>query len=338
MYDFEEANVKRFLEQHKTKRAAIQLPAGLRQHLPAIKETFDNEGIETIVLGDSCYGACDPADAQAKRLECDVLAHYGHADMGIPTCLPTFYVEARMLVDPIKTVKQALPQMEFKRVGLLTNVQHVKSLQKVAELLSSRGIKPFIGEPGPRVKYHGQLLGCDFSCACSVAPHVDGFLYIGTGDFHPLGAVLATGKKVLTVNPVSEGFKLISPAVDAFLRRRKAMIARAAAGNRFGIVVSTKPGQARFKLAARLVENFKRAGRDACLIAVNEVKPEELGDFRFDAFICTACPRIPIDDAERFERPILTPFEAQVMLGKEKFRPYRMDEVGKEDLSWGKIR
>ncbi len=338
MYDFEEANVRRFLEQHGAKRAAIQLPAGLKQYLPEIKETFDKAGVEALVLADSCYGACDPADAQAKRLRCDVLVHYGHANMRIPTCLPTLYVEARILIDPIKTVEQALPQMKFKRVGLLTNVQHIKYLQKVAKLLRSRGAKPFIGRPGPRAKYPGQLLGCDFSCACSVASHVDGFLYIGTGDFHPLGAALATGKQVLAINPVSEGFKLISPAIDAFLRGRKAMIARAAAGNRFGIVVSTKPGQARFNLARELVESFRRAGRDACLLAVDEVKPEELSDFKFDAFVCAACPRIPIDDAERFEHPILTPFEAQVMLGKAKFRPYEMDEVSKEDLSWGKVR
>lgn len=338
MYDLEGANVRRFLERRRAKRAAIQLPAGLRQHLPEIEETFDRGGVEALVLANSCYGACDPADAQAKRLRCDVLVHYGHSDMGVPTCLPTLYVEARMLVDPIKTVERALPQMKFKRVGLLANVQHIKYLQKIAELLRSRGVKPFIGRPGPRVKYPGQLLGCDFSCARSVATHVDGFLYIGTGDFHPLGAALATEKHVLAVNPVSEGFKLIFPGIDAFLRGRKAMIARAAAGGRFGIVVSTKPGQARFKLAAGLVKSFRRAGRDACLLAVDEVRPEELSDFRFDAFVCAACPRIPIDDAERFERPVLTPFEAHAMLGKVKFRPYKMDEISKEDLSWKKGR
>lgn len=332
-YDFEEASVKSFLKRCRAKRAAIQLPAGLRQYLPEIKQTFDSAGVEALVLADSCYGACDPADVQAKLLGCDVLAHYGHSDMRIPTCLPTLYVEARMLVDPMETVEQALPQIKFKRVGLLTNVQHIKYLKKVANLLRSYGLKPFIGRPGPRAKYPGQLLGCDFSCARSVVSHVDGFLYLGTGDFHPIGAALATGKQVLTVNPISGHSKLISPDIDDFLRGRKAMIARAAAGERFGIIVSTKPGQARFNLAAALVESFKHAGRDACLLAVDEVRPEELNDFRFDVFVCAACPRIPIDDMERFERPVLTPFEARVMLGEAKFEPYKMDEVSGEDLS-----
>jgi len=332
MYNFEDVEVRRFLRRHRAKRAAVQLPAGLRRYLPEIEATFEKAGIEALVLADSCYGACDLADVRAKQLGCDVLVHYGHADMGVSACLPTLYIEARMPADPLRAVERVLPELKFKRVGLLTNVQHIAHLRGVVRLLRSRGIKPFIGRPGPRAKYSGQLLGCDFGCARSIAARVDGFLYIGTGEFHPLGAALATGKQVLTINPVSESFKTLAPDVDAFLRRRKAMIVRAGAGERFGVVVSTKPRQARFKLAAKLAGNLKRAGKVAHVLAVDEVRPEVLGDFGLDGFICAACPRIPIDDAERFEQPILTPFESQVMLGKAKFQPYQMDEVAKRDF------
>ncbi|KUO39554.1 MAG: hypothetical protein AVW06_03615 [Hadesarchaea archaeon DG-33-1] len=332
LYDFERARVKRFLKKHRAKRAAIQLPAGLRQYLQEIMKPFAEMDVETLVLAGSCYGACDLGDAKAKQLGCDVLVHYGHADMGLSTCLPTLYIEARMLVDPHRVVKRVLPKLKFKRVGLLTTVQHITHLQEIAKLLRSHGIKPFVGGPGPRAKYPGQLLGCDFGCARSVAARVDGFLYVGTGEFHPLGVALATGKRVLVVNPISEGFKVFAPDVDAFMRERKAMIARAAAGKRFGVIVSTKPGQARLKLAAGLVRDLKQAGKVAHVLAVDEVRPEELGDFGFDGFICVACPRIAIDDAERFERPIMTPFEARVMLGEAKFEPYQMDEPVKGDF------
>lgn len=332
LYDFERARIKRFLKQHRAKRAAIQLPAGLRKYLQEIMKPFAERAVETVVLADSCYGACDLADAKAKQLGCDVLVHYGHADMGLPTCLPTLFIEAHMPVDPIRAVKRLLPKLNFKRVGLITNVQHIAHLREIAKLIRSRGIKPFIGRPGPRARYPGQLLGCDFGCARSIATRVDVFLYIGTGEFHPLGVALATGKQVLAINPISEGFKALAPNINAFLRRRKGMIVRAAAGKRFGVIVSTKPGQARFKLAARLVRDLRRAGKVARVLVVNEVRPEELSDFGLDGFICVACPRIPIDDAERFERPIMTPFEARVMLGEAKFEPYRMDEAVKGDF------
>jgi 2-(3-amino-3-carboxypropyl)histidine synthase len=250
--------------------------------------------------------------------------------MGLPACLPTLYVEARMLADPLKTVERALQKIEFKRAGLLSTVQHVSYLNKVEEFLRSRGFEPFVGNPGQRAKYPGQLLGCDFGCACSITHKVDGFLYIGTGDFHPLGAAIATGKRVLAVDPVAGSSKWISPSAERFLQKRKAVIASAAAGERFGVVASTKLGQTRPALSTELVKAFEGAGRDICLFVVNEVRPEELGDFKLDAIVCTACPRIPIDDAERFDIPILTPFEARVMLGLEKLEPYRLDEFSRK--------
>ena len=331
-YDFEEAKVREFLKRQGAKLAAIQLPSGLRPCLPEIEEVFENAGVETRVLANSCYGACDVADSKAHQLGCDVLIHYGHADMGVPTRLPTLYVEARMLVDPLESIERGLPELKLKRAGLLTTVQHIAYLRGVMKFLRSRGIKSFIGKPGLRVKYPGQLLGCDFSCASSVSARVDGFLYIGTGKFHPLGVALATGKRVFAMNPISGGLGEVAPDLADFLRGRKAMVSRAAAGERFAVVVSSKPGQARFKLATKLVEDLRCSKLHARLLVVDEVKLEGLGDFELDTFVCAACPRIPIDDAERFERPILTPFEALVMLGKAKFEPYRIDEVKKEDF------
>lgn len=329
-YDLEQERVLQFLRQHRSKRTAIQLPSGLRPQLPRILENFGGGVVEPVVMAGSCHGACDLADAEAKKLGCDVMLHYGHSDMGLPACLPTLYVEARMLVDPLKPVEQALQKIDFKRVGLVSTVQHVGYLKKVEELLRSRGFEPSVGNPGPRAKYPGQLLGCDFGCARSIAHKVDGFLYVGTGDFHPLGAALATGKRVLAADPVTGSSKWISPSAESFLKKRKAAIASAAAGERFGVIASSKPGQTRSDMSMELVKAFRDAGRDVYLFVVNEVEPEELGDFKLDAIVCTACPRIPIDDAERFDIPVLTPFEARVMLGLEKLEPYRLDEFSRK--------
>ena len=332
MYDFEPERVKRFLERHRAKRAAIQLPAGLREYLAEILPVYEESGVETLILGDNCYGGCDVADVLARRLGCDVLVHYGHSDMGLSTCLPVLYVEARMNIDLLEVVKQALSELELKRVGLATTVQHVGGLKDVIEVLRSRGLEPMVGPAGWRAKYPGQILGCDFRCVRSVADDVDGFLYIGTGRFHPLGISLSTSKRVVTVNPIAGKSEEFDLELEDFLRHRRAMINRAAACKKFGVVVSIKPGQARFKLASTLLWSLKRAGISARLLVVDEVRPENLADFRLEAFVCVACPRIPIDDAERFDEPVLTPFEAMVMLGEASFEPYKLDEVRREDF------
>ena len=331
-YDFEENKLLQFLKRRKAKRAAVQLPDGLKPQLPEIIKVFEEAGVEPVTMGGSCYGACDLTDKQAARLGCDVLVHYGHADMGLPVCMPTLYIEARVEESPLEAVEQALSGLKSKRVGLLATVQYISHLKEVAKLLRSRGIQPIVGRPGPRTVYPGQILGCDLSCAKSIASRVDEFLYIGTGDFHPLGAALATGKHVVAVDPVTKSAKSVGLNLSDFLRKRKALVSRAAVGQRFGVVTSTKPGQARFKLATQLLKSLKRGGKDACLLVVDDVAPEQLENFGLDVFVCAACPRIPIDDAERFTRPIITPFETMVMLGKLPFEPYRLDEVRRTDF------
>jgi len=319
MYDFEPERVRQFLEGQGATRAAIQLPAGLRGHLREITSVFEEAGAEVMVLADSCYGACDLADLRAKQIGCDVLVHYGHADMGLPTTLPTLYVEARMKVDPTEAIERALPELKDKRWGLATTVQHIEYLPQVRELLKKKGIEATIGDPGPRAKYP------------SVAGKVDGILYLGTGRFHPLGIALATGKEVVSVNPLTEGHEKVSGDLSGFLRGRKAMVKRAASCESFCVVTSVKPGQRRLKLARRLVEELKEDGLSATLLLADEITPEKLEDFRAEALVCVACPRIPVDDAERFDCPILTPFEARAARGKVDLEPYKLDEIQPKD-------
>ncbi len=335
MYEFEEAAVRDFLRRTSAKRVAIQLPAGLRKYLSEVESAFRDSGVEFIVLADSCYGACDLADVKARQLDCDALVHYGHADMRLHSSLPILYVEARAKTNPLDSVKLAIPQLKFKRAGLVTTVQHIGYIEELSKLILSYGIQPVVGKPGPRAKYPGQILGCDIGSAKSIADGVDGFIYVGTGEFHPLGVALATGKRVAVVNPISGEFRVINPDNKEFIQKRKAAISRAALGEKIGVVASTKTGQSRLELAKRLVSLIERKGKVAHLLVVDEINPETIGNFGLDAFVCVACPRIPIDDAASFERPILTPFEAMAMLGEVPFEPYRIDEF--YEVSEGQI-
>jgi len=332
MYDFEVGSVRDFLKRTGAKKAAVQLPAGLGKYLPEIERVFAEFGVEMILVGQGCYGACDIADEVAKKLGCDVLIHYGHADMGLKSGLPTLFIEARAKKGPQEAVKLYIPEIKFKRVGLVATVQYIGYLDEVAKILNTHGIQTLVGEQGKRSKYPGQILGCDVGCAKAISSVVDGFVYIGTGEFHPIGVALATGKQVFAINPMSNGFKIFTPNQKEFLGRRKAMIAKAALANNFGVIVGTKVGQVRLNLAKKLTGLLKASGREAHLLAVDELTPEKIGNFGFDAFVCTTCPRIPIDDADRFDKPMLTPFEVEVMLGKSPIEPYKVDEVYPEDM------
>ena len=58
-----------------------------------------------------------------------------------------------------------------------------------------------MGPAGGRIKHPGQVLGCCYSTAREL--YLDEYLFIGTGQFHPLGIALATGKRVVTADPIT---------------------------------------------------------------------------------------------------------------------------------------
>ncbi len=325
-YDLEPETVKKFLKEKEVKKVAIQIPNGLRPGIKKIKKIITNQGTEPVFLATSCYGACDIADKEAEELGCDALIHYGHSTMEIQTKLPILFVEARMQVDPLNVLQEAIPVLKGKKWGLITTVQHIHFIEKVQEYLENEGIESFIGEGGPRANYAGQVLGCDWGSARSVVENVDGFLYIGTGEFHPLGVGLATGEKVVSINPVTEEFEKLEPELDDFLKKRMALIARAESGEEFGILVSTKNGQNRLELAEKLCTELEENGYNSYILAFDDISLEVLEDFQLDAYVNTACPRIPFSDQDLVQKPVLTPFEVRVMLGEEEWEEYKLDE------------
>jgi 2-(3-amino-3-carboxypropyl)histidine synthase len=328
-YDFEEKKVLDFLRSRKARHAGIQLPAGLKPFWPKISEMYRDAGVEPIFLG-GCHGACDLADARAKELGCNVLVHYGHATMGLRTELPALFVETRVSEASLEGLKKFVKRVNPMEVGVFTTVQYLNHLPRVVKFLREAGRVPLVGKPGPRARYSGQVLGCDFGCIKAVSKHAGVLLYFGTGRFHPLGAALVSGKEVFIANPITGTLTQVSD-LGNYLRSRRAKISKAASCQRFGVVTSVKRGQARFALTLRLVKALRGSGKQAELVLLDEVTPEVLGDYGFDAIVCAACPRIPIDDADRFETPLLTPPEAWAMLGVAK-EPRGVDEIRPEDF------
>jgi 2-(3-amino-3-carboxypropyl)histidine synthase len=157
---------------------------------------------------------------------------------------------------------------------------------------------------------------------------VENFIYIGSGNFHPLGVALATGKRTFAVDPLLREVRDIGPLKEKILRQRYARIAKAREGKTFGIIIGEKRGQMRKGLAFRLKKMLEEKGKRAYLLYLGEITPENLLPFRkLHAFVNTACPRISIDDAAKFKKPLLTPAELEIALGERDWEDYELDEM-----------
>jgi len=307
------------------KRVGLQFPEGLKVYAVDLARKIEKEtGSTVIISGDPCYGACDISDREMEE-HVDVLVHFGHTPLPLNYRIPVIFVETHYQLESMEFLDEALNLLKGKdKIGLVTTTQHLYLLDQVTQILQEKGKKVLMKEGAGTLK--GQVLGCNFSTVQNL--DVDAFLYVGSGNFHPLGIRLFTGKPVIIADPYHNEVRKIDQFADRILRIRFANITIASESKKFGILVSSKEGQSRWELAKALKKMIHKMGKEAYLILLDEIKPSNLMPFRdLDVFVVTACPRIAIDDSKMYEKPLLTPSELEIALGKREWKDYVMDEI-----------
>nr|WP_292730512.1 diphthamide biosynthesis enzyme Dph2 [Methanoculleus sp.] len=301
------------LRERGARSVALQFPAGLARQAPGTAAALRREGFDVIVSGDPCYGACDLAlDALAYA---DVLVHFGHAP--VEERPDVLYEPVRFDFD-VGVLENVLPLLAGRRIGLVTTVQHVHLIDAMTAFLREHGIEALAAPGDGRAPLVGQVLGCNFTAARATG--ADEILFVGTGVFHPVGIQLATGARVVALDPFTGEVQEVD--ASRLVRRRAAVMEKARDAASFGIIVSTKSGQQRMSLARRLVALSDRA----FLVAMREVSPAEMLDLGFGAYVNTACPRLAYDDQVRFPVPVLTPPEFEILCGARAWDDYAIDE------------
>lgn len=279
----------------------LQVPDGLKRK---VLEIADEIG-DVLIDCESCFGGCDLAIQEAKILGCDKIIHYGHSKF-MNTEIPVEYIELREDYDPIPVLEKEFDKIKGKKIGLVSTLQFLDSLEKAKEFLEK---KDKIIKIGKGKFYPGQILGCDVSSAKSIENEIDSFLFIGSGKFHPLGLALQTEKPVFVLD--AEKNNIYELDKQQFLKQRYAAIALAKDANKFGILVSVKPGQLNLELAEEIKKKLEDKGKKAYILIFNEIKPEKLEGLELDCYVNTACPRIAIENRTEFKKPILNPDETE---------------------------
>ena len=327
-FDFEEERIKQEMAQLNAKRVLLQLPEGLKPEGPRIAKIIEKMGAISIILADPCYGACDLATVEAESLKADLIIHFGHSKLAKHETIPTIYVETRATISVAEALEKSIPLLgDYSKIGLATTVQHIQTLDQVREILVRAGKTVAIGDAGIMC-YEGQVTGCDYSNAKSIARDVDAFLFIGGGRFHALGIALSTSKPTLVVDPYENMAYSINEEASKLLKKRWNRIQDAKRARVFGVLVGLKPGQKHLETALATKKMIEEMGRSAFILAIKEILPEILLEFpTVDAYVNTACPRISFDFPSKFSKPVLTLNEFRVVRGE-----YTWDTLIKKGL------
>ena len=311
------------------KLVGLQFPDGLRDFYAEISAMVeDATGAATVISADPSYGSCDLADDELAKVKADCLIHFAHTQMPHLSKferMPIFYVRAESLHDVAEVVELALPRLVGPRVGILTTTQHLHRVPEVEARVRAAGFEPVVERGDQRISADAQVLGCNYSAA---AKGVSSYLYVGSGNFHPLGLALNTDLPIICADPYTREVRSMDEERRRFLKQRYGAIARAKDAKTFGVLASSKQGQLRWNMAQALKRRIEKRGRKAYLILLKQFAPEYLINFRhLDAFVSTACPRVAIDDYTRYPKPMITPIELEIVLGDRAADDYRLDEI-----------
>jgi 2-(3-amino-3-carboxypropyl)histidine synthase len=295
--ELEEA-IKR-MKEIKVKRVFVQLPEGLKTKCLEIADILEKNQIEPIISLETTFGACDLRDEEALRLKCDAILHFGHNSFGfeyLKSKLPIFYVENFFDKD-IKSFEKEFEKIEkYEKIALVYSVQYKKIFEKVREFLEKKG----------KIVYtfgNSQIIGCNYSNALALEKDCEIYLVISSGKFHGLGLALKTEKPVFVFDVEQEKIFEVSKEREKYrkiIAWNKKIFEES---KRVGLLISWKKGQLKnFETIKRKIENM---GKKVYVFAFDELNENMLEGLKIDCLVNLACPRISIDDLERFKIPIV---------------------------------
>jgi len=308
------------------RKLVLQVPAGIvRNAHDLARQLSDATGIPVVVATRACFGACDfPSQDEAPGADAAVVL--GHAVIpNVRRQRATYVVEMRESRGDPAALAATVDAAELpRRLGLVVSVQHLDLVAPLTEALVRGGRSVEVGQGDRRLAYPAQALGCNYTSAESIRDRVDAFLFVGTGRFHPLGLAFAVDRPVWSLDPLQG---TLEPPIDRaeLIARRQLLVAECRNARRFGILVSSFPGQDRSGMGLALQRRAHAHGLDAEIFVSDRIDPRDLEGRDVDAYVNTACPRIALDDAGLYPRPMLTPPEFLMLLGELPLAPYRFD-------------
>ncbi|MFC1741596.1 diphthamide synthesis protein [Nanoarchaeota archaeon] len=200
--------------------------------------------------------------------------------------MKTLYLHAKSNLGALDFDTSMLPA----KVGIVTTIQHLHEMKKVVDYLWKKEIKAVVS---------GQVLGCDAGAALKNKDDVDAFLYIGSGEFHPICVALQTGKGVFVLHPSDMKIsKVDSARVEKIQKKKKGMLLKFHSASVVGIISTTKNGQSRVQGGVDAVASMESKYPDKSFyhFLCETLNFSELENFPFvECWVNTMCPRVMED-------------------------------------------
>lgn len=326
-------------------RVALQMPEGLLIYALIVSDILEQFcQVTTVVMGDVSYGACCIDDFTARALDCDFIVHYAHSCL-VPidvTDIKVLYVFVTINIDEthlLKTLKRNF--VKGSRLAVFGTIQFNPTIHSVKAKLEQDGEHPlYLETPQSRPLSKGEVLGC--TSARLDKNMIEGMIYIGDGRFHLESSMIHNpGVPAFRYDPYSRTLTREYYDQEQMVQVRASAIQNASSAKKIGLILGALGRQGNPRTLDNLESAMQEKGIKVVKIILSEIFPQKLALFDdVDAFVQVACPRLSIDWGYAFNKPLLTPYEAMIMLKKDKMwdnLDYPMDYYAKDGYGRGEI-
>ena len=186
-------------------------------------------------------------------------------------------------------IKKLIGNIPEKTLALCYSNQFMEIAEKIYKKFKDRFV------------YKTQVLGCSNP---KFPKEVEGILIIGQGKFHSVSLAYESRLPVYILEgEVIE--KVGREEIEKLERKEKGAYLSYLNAKTIGILVSSKPGQARLDKALKFQKNLQgtlpghknlQAGKKSYIFVGNDLNISEFENFGLDFWVNTACPRIDLTE------------------------------------------
>ena len=204
-----------------------------------------------------------------------------------------------------------LKKVKNKRLAVFSAIQFNDKLDIIKKIIENEGYE-FITSKPRRTAELGQILGCDsYKDSLNLdLSKIDGFIYVGDGDFHPNALIFAQEnerkrKPIISINVVQQIIKVIDDKnLEKYFRKRNGNLLKFHTSKIIGVYVTSKWGQEYMNSAMKLKKMYPE--KDFYFFISDNFLEREMENFPYiECWVNTACPRIGQDDVIRQKKAVV---------------------------------
>lgn len=281
------------------------------------------------ILGDTSYGACCVDEIAAEHISAEAVVHYGRACLSPTARIPVIHVFTKQPLDHdamVKVFKQTYFDRKTKII-LMADVMFQSHVPVLEARLQKEDSYMNICAPeivhDPSSSIPNRTLPLELK--------QDPELLKNYAIFHlstpPTALLLTLSSRVGDIrifptdtSPSSEP-TTVQASTSSLLRRRYGLLTSLSAVPIFGILINTLSVSSYASAAANIAAKLKVAGKKSYTFVVGKINAAKVANFaEVGGWVVVGCWESSLVEGDGFWKPVITPFELELVLKGDKGR------------------